>query len=78
MPNLDLFSKSCCQYFMEVVSTLCFSHDSFPEAELIEMLMNIIFVKNRTRDLAPQLKTIKNDDKPTVRSSLLQLLLDYK
>ncbi len=63
---------------MEVVSTLCFGHESFPEPELIEMLMNIIFNESTTRDLAPLFKSIKNDGTPTIRSSFLQLLLDCK
>ncbi len=75
---MNSFLKSCCQYFMEVVSTLCFGYELFPEPELIEMLMNIIFMENKTRDLAPPFKALKNDNKPTIRSSLLQLLLDYK
>ena len=63
---------------MEVVTTLCFGGDSMPEPDLIKMLMDIVFTENdSTRDLTP-FKDVKGDKSPTVRSSLLQLLLEHK
>ena len=76
--EMNLFLRNCCRYFMEVISTVCFGHDSAPKPALIQLLMQIIFTESKTRDLAPPFKTIKSDSKPTIRSSLLQLLLDYK
>ncbi len=72
------FQHHCNNYFMEVVTTLCFGGDGMPEPELIKMLMDIIFTENdSTCDLTPFTNT-KGDKSPIVRSSLLQLLLEHK
>jgi len=62
---------------MEVISNLCFGQYAMPEQDLIKMLMQIIFVHKQTRDLTYR-KDGKKDKKPTIRSALLQLLLEYR
>ena len=65
------FQHHCNNYFMEVVTTLCFGGDSMPEPELIKMLMDIIFMENdSTRDLTP-FTDDKGDKGQIIRSSLL-------
>ena len=76
--HMKKFQQHCNNYFMEVVTTLCFGGDSMPEPDLIKMLMDIVFTENdSTCDLTP-FKDVKGDKSPTVRSSLLQLLLEHK
>ena len=71
---------------MELVSTLCFGGHETPEPELIKMLMDTIFTEGGqegeegelgTREFSPY-KEAKRDDIPTIRSFLLQLLLEHK
>ena len=69
--------KSCHSFFMEVVSSLCFGGNAPPEPELINVLMDTILTESKTRELTPY-KDVKPDDTPTVRSFLLQLLLEHK
>ena len=80
--------KSCRQFFMEVVSSLCFGGVTAPEPDLITMLMEIVFNEKsescidentelETRELTPY-KVISSDKIPTIRSFLLQLLLEHK
>lgn len=71
--------KSCKEFFMELVSDLCFKSQGTPEPALIKLLFDIIFIENDdcTQELTPY-----NDDKfdtiPTIRSFLLQLLLEHR
>lgn len=74
---MKTFQRNCCSYFMEVVSRLCFGQDSAPKRELITILMEIIFTDDQTRELTP-FTDGRTDKTPTIRSPLLQLLLDYK
>ena len=71
------FERNCRNYFMEVISSLCFGQYAVPEQDLIKMLMQIIFVDKKTRDLTYH-KEGKKDKKATIRSALLQLLLEYR
>jgi hypothetical protein len=75
--ELKTFKKHCQNYFLEVVSTLCFGGQSAPEDALIKMLMEVVFTESATREIthAPDAKT---DEIPVVRSSLLQLLLEHE
>ena len=85
--------KSCRNFFIEVVSGLCFGQFSPPEDELVTMLLDIVFmeqgekgegeaggegegVRRGTRDLTPY--TEEKDEKPIIRSFLLQLLLEHE
>lgn len=70
--------KSCDNFFLEVVSTLCFGQATIPESDLIEMLFDLIFSESTddsttTRQLT--LRKQKDDETPVIRSFLLQLLL---
>ena len=73
--------KSCDDFFMEVVSTLCFGQATVPDGDLIEMLLNLIFTEATSADgtitSTKQLTSHKQrtDDVPVIRSFLLQLLL---
>ena len=69
--------KSCHSFFMEVVSSLCFGGNAPPELKLINMLMDTILTESKTRELTPY-KDVKPDDTPTIRSFLLQVLLEHK
>ena len=75
------FRSQCKLFFMELVSCLCFGQASPPEPELIEHLLNIVFVekddKLETSDFTYSKKLVK-DRVPVVRSFLLQLLLEHK
>ncbi|CAI8002393.1 E3 ubiquitin-protein ligase rnf213-alpha [Geodia barretti] len=82
--------KSCTNFFIEVVSTLCFGQSSAPEDKLIIMLLDIVFTeqmvvdegeeggkgKRGTRNLTP-FKDESGDKQPIIRSFLLQLLLEH-
>lgn len=74
--------KSCRGFFMEVVSDLCFKGQAPPEPDLVKMLLNTVFVEKdevsiSTKDLTPY-KDEKIDKVPTIRSFLLQLLLEHR
>ena len=66
---------------MEVLSTLCFGQESL-QPELIQLLIESVFKAREagaglgTRPLTPYIT--KADDVPTIRSSLLQLLVAHK
>lgn len=55
-----------------MVATLSFGGLRAPEPALIEMLMNVVFTKDK------DLVSPKSDKVSVVRSSLLQLLLEHK
>lgn len=70
---------------MEVVSSLCFGGSAAPEPNLVKMLMDVVFNESgvdsrpelETRDLTPY-NIVSSDKIPTIRSFLLQLLLEHK
>ena len=62
---------------MDVISNLCFGQSDIPEQGLIKMLMQVIFVNKETRNLTYH-QDGKKDERPTIRSALLQLLLEYR
>ena len=73
--------KSCRQFFVEMVSDLSFGGPTVPEPELIKMLLGTIFVKKdeSTQELTPYKDDKSATDKiPTIRSFLLQLLLEHR
>ena len=72
-----MFKKHCQNYFLEVVSSLCFGGQSAPEEALIRMLMEVVFTENATRKIT-HVADAKTDEIPVVRSSLLQLLLEHE
>ena len=83
--------KSCTNFFIEVVSSLCFGQSSAPEDALVMVLLDIVFTEQKeveeggegkggkrgTRNLTPFKDDVK-DKLPVVRSFLLQLLLEHK
>ena len=69
--------KSCHSFFMEVVSSLCFGGGQAPEPDLINMLMDTVLFEDQTRELSPYNEP-KPDKTPTIRSFLLQLLLEHR
>ena len=75
------FKKLCQNYFLEVVSSLCFGGQYAPEPALIKILMEVVFMEKdmdlSTRQITP-LPDSKSDKVPVVRSSLLQLLLEHE
>ena len=84
---LPVVLKSCRDFFMEVISGLCFGQSSAPEDKLVEMLLNIVFTEREeggamrpgTRELTPYKDDLKKmDESPVIRSFLLQLLLEHK
>ena len=72
--DFPVFKRHCQDYFMEVVSTLCFGSYKQPEPALIKMLMQMMF----TEPLIPSTSGIMTNSVPEIKSSLLQLLLDVK
>ena len=71
--------KACREFFMELVSSLCFGGEAAPEPALVKMLLDTVFVEKNdsTQDLTPY-KDDKADKVPTIRSFLLQLLLEHR
>ena len=87
--KLTEIKKSCTNFFIEVVSSLCFGQSSAPEDDLVVMLLDIVFPEQRevegdgeggiggTRNLTP-FKGEGGDKQPIIRSFLLQLLLEHE
>lgn len=71
--------KSGREFFLELVSELCFGGQGAPEPNLIKMLLDTVFVEKNdsTQELTPY-KDDKADKVPTIRSFLLQLLLQHR
>ena len=69
---------------MEIISNLCFKGQAAPEPDLVKMLLDIVFMEKDKKLLHTQELTPYKDDKsagdkvPTVRSFLLQLLLEHR
>ena len=74
--------RSCRGFFMEIISNLCFKGQAVPEPDLMKMLLDIVFMekgKLHTQKLTPYKDDKSVRDKiPTVRSILLQLLLEHR
>ncbi len=67
--------KSCNRFFIEVVSSLCFGGVDAPEPELVKSLLDTVLQDNQTSKLSPYKE---QDETPTIRSFLLQLLLEHE
>ena len=74
--------RSCRGFFMEIVSNLCFKGQAAPEPDLVKMLLDTVFMEKEqlyTQELTPYKDDKSAGDKiPTVRSFLLQLLLEHR
>ncbi|XP_064641333.1 E3 ubiquitin-protein ligase rnf213-alpha-like isoform X2 [Lineus longissimus] len=76
---------ACNEFFMDLVSQLCFAEDKPPTQEVIEILMSYVIheprgdkrvgMRSRTKELTVYDECI--DASPVLRSLLLQLLLRY-
>ena len=82
--KLHAITKSCDDFLIEVVSSLCFGQQTAPEDDLIEMLLKHIFTETEEESgsrMATKELTLyrqKQDETPVIRSFLLQLLLGQK
>ena len=91
--HLMAIRKSCRNFFIEVVSRLCFGQSSPPEDELVAMLLDIMFTEQgekREGEAGGEGEGVrrgtrdltpyeeKKDENPIIRSFLLQLLLEHK
>ena len=85
--------KSCCSFFIEVVSGLCFGQSSLPEDELVAMLLDIVFPEQKKKgegEAGGEGEGVRRgtrdltpyeeekDENPVIRSFLLQLLLEHE
>ncbi|XP_061232976.1 E3 ubiquitin-protein ligase RNF213 isoform X3 [Neopsephotus bourkii] len=80
------FRQRCNDFFIDVVTTMCFRDNEPPEAEVIQELFNLLFVHRRvlggsdhptvhTKLLSPFNEEV--DETPIIRSVMLKLLLKY-
>ena len=65
--------RDCNQFYIEVISSLCFGGRKAPEPELVKTLLDEVLHSTGTSKL---LLYKQLDSIPTIRSFLLQLLLD--
>ena len=82
LEELKEVKKSCREFFMELVASLCFGGNEAPESKLIELLLDSVYKVEKeeepsTQDLTPY-NEFKADKVPTIRSFLLQLLLEHR
>uniref|UniRef100_A0A8B9Z5U4 RING-type E3 ubiquitin transferase n=1 Tax=Buteo japonicus TaxID=224669 RepID=A0A8B9Z5U4_9AVES len=79
-----LFRQRCNNFFIDVVTTMCFKDNEPPEAEVIQELLNLLFVHRSlltdhptiyTKFLSPFNDEV--DEIPIIRSVMLKLLLKY-
>ncbi|XP_062574164.1 E3 ubiquitin-protein ligase rnf213-alpha-like [Saccostrea cucullata] len=81
--ELKSYQQSCNDFFMAIVSNLCFSDDAVPRKDVVEKLMTYVVVKTKSDD--PTSKATKQfslvdvdpvvDTTPVLRTFLLQQLL---
>ncbi|XP_039201899.1 E3 ubiquitin-protein ligase RNF213-like isoform X2 [Crotalus tigris] len=78
------FRKLCNNFFIDLVSTMCFKGNNPPEKSVIEELLNLMFVHKsvlkgpenlHTKSLSPFDDVV--DKAPVIRSVVLKLLLKY-
>ena len=81
LEQLKEVKKSCREFFMELVASLCFGGNEAPESKLIKLLLDSVYNVEKeepsTQDLTPY-KEFKADKVPTIKSFLLQLLLEHR
>ena len=71
--------QSCQRFFMEIISNLCFKGQSAPEPDLVKMLLDTVLIKKDRQELTPYEDNKLSGDKiPTMRSFLLQLLVEHR
>ncbi|ETE58870.1 RING finger protein, partial [Ophiophagus hannah] len=78
------FRKLCNNFFIDLVSTMCFKGNNPPEKSVIVELLNLMFVHKsvlkgpeslHTKSLSPFVDVV--DKTPVIRSAVLKLLLKY-
>ncbi|XP_062362182.1 E3 ubiquitin-protein ligase RNF213 [Cinclus cinclus] len=81
-----LFRQRCNNFFIDAVTTMCFKDNEPPEPEVIQSLLNLLFVHRTlvkdsdhpavyTKFLSPFNDEV--DETPIIRSVMLKLLLKY-
>uniref|UniRef100_A0A8C3MIP0 RING-type E3 ubiquitin transferase n=1 Tax=Geospiza parvula TaxID=87175 RepID=A0A8C3MIP0_GEOPR len=79
-----LFRQRCNNFFIDMVTTMCFKDNEPPEPEVIQRLLNLLFVHRSlvkdhpavyTKFLSPFNDEV--DETPIIRSVMLKLLLKY-
>ncbi|XP_075296696.1 E3 ubiquitin-protein ligase RNF213 isoform X2 [Opisthocomus hoazin] len=81
-----MFRQRCNNFFIDVVTTMCFKDNEPPDAEVIQELLNLLFVHRSllkgsghpdtyTKFLSPFNDEV--DETPVIRSVMLKLLLKY-
>ncbi|KAM6050451.1 E3 ubiquitin-protein ligase RNF213 isoform 2-T2 [Chlamydotis macqueenii] len=81
-----LFRQRCNNFFIDVITTMCFKDNEPPEAEVIQELLSLLFVHRSllkgsdhpaiyTKFLSPFNDEV--DETPIIRSVMLKLLLKY-
>lgn len=84
MKQYKKYKQRCNDFFMDVVSRLCFYGDEPPTDDVIKKLLSYITktpgLETSDEKLLPQLTAFKDtiDPTPAVRSFLLQLLLQSR
>ncbi|XP_068888584.1 E3 ubiquitin-protein ligase RNF213 isoform X3 [Aphelocoma coerulescens] len=82
-----LFRQRCNNFFIDVVTTMCFKDNEPPDPEVIQRLLNLLFVHRSlvkdsdhravyTKFLSPFNDEV--DETPIIRSVMLKLLLKYR
>lgn len=71
----SVFKKHCLDYFMSIISTLCFGGVDTPEPALIELLVEILYEED---NLISFLVSNKSNTLSGFRSSLLRILMDHR
>ena len=69
----EKIKRDCNNFYVEVISSLCFGGREAPEPELVKTLLDMVLHDTGTSKL---LLYEPPDSAPTIRSFLLQLLLD--
>ena len=68
------FKSNCETFFLDIVSTLSLNDNLLPESEVIEILIEQVMPKQAHKEE----KDVDFNLNPTIKSTLLQLLLNYK
>ncbi|KAM4761922.1 E3 ubiquitin-protein ligase RNF213 isoform 5-T6 [Cyanocitta cristata] len=82
-----LFRQRCNNFFIDMVTTMCFKDNEPPDPEVIQRLLNLLFVHRSlvtdsdhravyTKFLSPFNDEV--DETPIIRSVMLKLLLKYR
>uniref|UniRef100_A0A8C5INE1 RING-type E3 ubiquitin transferase n=1 Tax=Junco hyemalis TaxID=40217 RepID=A0A8C5INE1_JUNHY len=78
-----LFRQRCNNFFIDMVTTMCFKDNEPPEPEVIQRLLDLLFVhRSLVKDPAVYTKFLSPfndevDETPIIRSVMLKLLLKY-